>query len=172
MEKTHWLRFHCGRRISLDGVITGMDSSIEKIYHQISVIEWYDMGFYLEESEPIIGLGFIAYQNYINSSIYDKFETQVGKVEHYKKGEIIEGTNRTEVELIICLANYYKHRDDDNPLHGGTSSVLNEFGFKYGNEFDVFESPLIKGLEVLSVNYKLSEISQKVYDWRELLWTS
>ena len=51
--------------------IKGLSETIEILYNQVNEIDWYDGDWFMEESEPIYGLTFIAFQNYINGSIKD-----------------------------------------------------------------------------------------------------
>ena len=86
----------------------------------------------MEESEPIYGLAFIAFQNYINGSIND-FADSLKEKESYYKLELnsVEG-NRSKIELIIGLANYAKHKDEGTP-HKGTKDILDYFKLKYND---------------------------------------
>ncbi len=111
MTKTHWKR-HDHRVESLTLTIEGLEKSIIELRKKIEEIYWYDALWFIEEVEPIIGLSFIAFQNYINSSIYDRFETLTNQYDKYNLGKPIAKTGRTDIELIIAIANYFKHRDD------------------------------------------------------------
>ena len=62
-SKTHW-RYADYRAESLNQIITGLNSSIETLRKRIDVIDWYDGYWLLEETEPIFGIAFIAFQNY------------------------------------------------------------------------------------------------------------
>lgn len=166
MNKTHWLRYDHRLHI-LELVIEGLQESINQLHSQISKIEWYDSIWFLEEAEPIIGLSCIAYQNYINSSIYDKFENTHDKIEFYKRGSNNIENNRSEIELIIALANYYKHRDETGSLHKGTANVLSDLNL---DNFEDPETPIIKGFEILSNSWNFQDVTKKVADWRENLW--
>jgi hypothetical protein len=168
MKKTHYLRIDHRKKI-LELVISGLQNSIDELYSQISEVEWYDGGWFAEEVEPILGLSYIAYQNYINSSVYDKFGTVANKNEYYKKGDRNINGKRTEIELIIALANYYKHRDDDRDLHRGTDAVLIDLDLDYKKIYPE-ELPIIEGTNILSDSWKLGDITTIVTDWRESLW--
>ena len=74
------------------------------------------------------------------------------------------------IELIIGLANYFKHRDDKRDLNKGTSDILTDFGFKYFESVDVLDSPIFKGLEILSIEWKITELIEIVQEWRENIW--
>lgn len=165
----HWRRSDY-RIQSLTLTIEGLEKSILELENKLKEIEWYDGIWFLEEIEPIIGLSFIALQNYINSSIYDRFETLQNQYKKYKLGKLVNDTKRTEIELIIGIANYFKHRDDENDLRKGTSTVLLDCNLKINKDTDVSESPIIKGLELLTEKWSLSDLITIVDNWRENLW--
>ena len=155
---------------SLRLVIQGLDNSIAVIKDKLSCGGWYDGLWAQEESEPIYGLAFIAFQNYINSSIKDFAETSANKHEFYKKGQRLEGFEMTDIELIIALANYSKHLDDDGEFHPATKRTLDVFGLNTYKEVFVSESAILNGLDILHENWDLQEITQRVVSWRAELW--
>lgn len=116
-----------------------------------------------------MGLGFIAYQQYINSSIYDRFGSLNNKKDIYKLSKLLNG-KRTEIELIIALANYFKHRDDEHTLHPGTEAVLYDLNLNHKSIFEPEDLPIILGTEMLSGNFDLNIITMIVINWRESLW--
>lgn len=104
------------REKSLDMVINGLKEAVDKLHDFSKETPWYDALFLLEDSEHIFGLAFVAFQNYINTSIKDLTE-QGGKEQqhrYYRHGEVLSTFNHTRIELIICLANYIKHKEDDD----------------------------------------------------------
>ena len=169
MTKTHWNR-NDYRLESLTLTINGLEKSKTELEKKLKEIDWYDGLWFLEEVEPIIGLSFIAFQNYINSSIYDRFETLEMQNEKYKLGDLIEETGRTDIELIIGIANYFKHRDDHKELHKGTRNILTDFNLHFTKESDITNSAIIKGLEYFSEKWELINVIKIVRDWREKLW--
>lgn len=171
MEKTHYLR-HDYRKEILELIVAGFEVSVKELHKRMDQIEWYDGGWFVEEIEPILGLTYIAYQNYINSSIYDKFENLDNKLTLYKNGSKLINRKRTEIELIIAVANYYKHRDDSGTLHKGISNVLKDLELEYINIIEPEKLPVIKGIDLLSDSWNLKDITKKVTDWRESLWAN
>ena len=167
--KTHWRRVDY-RIISLHSIISGLEKSIIELENKKNEIEWYDALWLLEESEPIYGLAFIAFQNYINSSIFDRFESLDKQYLQYKKGNKINETGRTDIELIISIANYFKHKDHPKNLYGETPKILNDFNLPFGKEIDIVDSPIYKGLEILSKSWDLDIIINASEKWRENLW--
>ena len=163
--KTDWRKvdYRCE---SLNQIIKGLDSSILFLQTKIKEVHWYDGDWFLEETEPIYGLAFIAFQNYINGSIKDFFGN-INKAQYYKVKTNLNTFDRSSIELIISLANYSKHKDD-NELHKGTKDILESFKL---NDFDRIEnSPIFTDLTILSVNWKLSEVFEIVIDWRKKLF--
>ena len=154
---------------SLRVVIQALENLIYELKEKCNEVSCY-REFFVEESESICGIAFIALQNYVNSSVYDLYETLEKKEKKYKLGKKVNQTGRTSIELIIGLANYFKHRDDKREINKGTSSILTDFDFKYSNSVDVFDSPIFKGLEILSIEWKLTELIEVVQEWRENLW--
>lgn len=169
MTKTHWNR-HDFRLESLTLTIDGLEKSITELEKKLKEIDWYDGLWFLEEVEPIIGLSFIAFQNYINSSIYDRFETLEKQYEKYKLGNLIKETGRTDIELIIAIANYFKHRDDHRDLLKGTRDILTAFNLHFDKETDITNSAIIKGMNYFSEKWELTDVIKVVKDWREKLW--
>jgi len=150
--------------------ITGLENSISVLQTKFNQIEWYDGLWLLEESEPIFGLAFIAIQNYINSSIYDRFESLEKQYQIYKIGDKIEYSGRTKIELITAIANYFKHRDHPLDLKGETAKILTDFNLKFDKDVDITESPIFKGLDIFSESWDLKEIIRIPENWRENLW--
>ena len=170
MTKTHWRR-NDYRIESLKNTISGLEKSILELRKNVDEIEWYDALWFLEDSEPIYGLAFIAIQNYINGSVYDRFESLDKQYLKYKIGNEINGTGRTDIELIISLANYFKHRDHPQSLTGETAKILIDFNLQYDKEVDITNSPIFKGLEMLTKNGNLNAVIRAVESWREKLWS-
>ncbi|MHB9140821.1 MAG: hypothetical protein ACYC25_02980 [Paludibacter sp.] len=150
--------------------ITGLENSILVLKTKYNEIDWYDGLWLLEESEPIFGLAFIAIQNYINSSIYDRFESLEKQYLIYKIGDKIEDSGRTKIELIIAIANYFKHRDHPLDLKVETAKTLTNFNLKFDKDIDISESPVFKGLDIFSESWDLKKVLIIAENWREKLW--
>jgi len=170
ITKTHYLRID-HRAVSLDMTIKGLTETISVLRNQINEIHWYDKDWFMEESEHIYGLAFIAMQNYINGSIKD-FAGSLKKKESFYKLEHNPNINeRTRIELIIGLANYAKHKDEGTP-HRGTKETLDYFMLNYKNVTYLDNSPIFQGLSLLSTDWDLFEIKNYVTKWREFIWSS
>lgn len=169
MTNTHWKRTDF-RIEGLRNTIFGLENSILELKNKIDKIEWYDGLWLLEESEPIYGIAFIAIQNYINSCVFDRFESLEKQYLKYKIGNKIKDTGRTDIELIISIANYFKHRDHPQSLNGETPKILSDFNFQFDKDVNLTDSPIFKGLEIFSKNWELEIIIKAVEKWRERLW--
>ena len=170
MKGTHYLQVDYRSEI-LNLIISAFQRTTDELEQRMEDIYWYDGGWYLEDLEPVLGLAFIAYQNYINSSIYDRCASLEKKNEIYKKFSQKVNGKRTEIEVIIAIANYYKHRDDANDIHSGTSRVLNDVNLLYSKSIiEPEKRSIIEGTMLLCNDCNLSEITKKVTDWRKQLW--
>lgn len=166
-KKTHWLKADY-RSNSLHQIIAGLDNSIKSLTKKVEdETDWYDGLWFLEDSEPIYGLAFIAFQNYINGSIKDLYESTNDKTCYYKINPKLKSFEKSDIELIIGLANYIKHKDD-NKLHKGTQDILDCFNLKSTD--DIKKSPIFEGLSVLNEKWELFEIYNIVTKWRERLF--
>jgi len=119
----------------------------------------------LEETEPIYGLALIAFQNYIYNTINDVKSSRF--ITDKKYHEIYKGDR--QIELIIHLANYYKHRFDTDFERDKnyTYNFLKDSGLYNEKIYKIDESPIFKGLELLSPNWDLSEVLDIASNWRE-----
>ncbi|MDO9186887.1 MAG: hypothetical protein Q7W13_12815 [Bacteroidia bacterium] len=168
-KNTHWLR--CDYRVeSLFQIITGLDISIKILVKRMKAGGWYDGLWLREDCEPIYGLAFLAFQNYINLSIKDFSGETSNKIKYYKIEPNLKNFEKSSIELIIGLANYLKHRDEKE-LHKGTREILESFSLHFGNENNIDNSPIFDGLAILSEDWDLFEVLEIVKKWREKLWT-
>jgi len=166
---THYLR-NDFRSKSLYMIIDGLQKSISELEKNINEIHWYDGDWFREESEPIYGLAFIAFQNYIIGSIADIEGTTKTKHEYYKKDNVVNGFINTKIELIITLANYAKHRDER--LFDGTTTILDAFNLNYKDVIYLEEAAIFQGLGILDKDCNLFKVNEYVVNWRESLWLS
>jgi len=168
-ELTHWRRVDY-RVASLNIIIQGLNNSIEVLKEHIKEIHWYDGDWFLEESEPIYGLAFIAFQNYIYGSVKDVVDQTNEKINFYQLEPNVEGYSKSKIELIIGLANYAKHKDDGIP-HKGTKEILECFNLDYQDISYQDKSAIFQGLTILNKDWNLFEIKELVTNWREMIWT-
>lgn len=91
-----------------------------------------------------------------------KYKKKLYKIQHNNLNE-----KRTEIELIVALANYAKHKDEEK-LHKHTKEPIIDFGLiKDDKPCDFL---LLEGLSLLDKNSDLILVKEKVKTWREYLW--
>jgi hypothetical protein len=163
---THWRKFDF-RKTCLEFIIDGISESLRLLKQRIQNDPNYDGLFYFEDAEQVLGLAFIAFQSYINGSIYDLYNDLSNKEIFYKIVPKMEKSNRTKIELVISVANYFKHKDDSR-LHSATEKTLRDFNLI--DDSNPIKSPVIDALDILTLNYEIKEISEIVFDWRETLF--
>ena len=102
---------------------------IEEYEGRMQLEPWYDGDHFCQDAEEIFGLTLITFQNYINSSIYERkvggkpFDTTI---DFYEIGQKINNSSVTNIQLIIAISNYYKHRDHIKSLHQHTTEILDK----------------------------------------------
>ena len=166
----HWRR-HDYRIESLKCTINGLSHSISQLESQGEECSVYAETFFSEEVEPIYGLAIVALQQYINSSIFDLYETLKNKEKQYKQSDKYSNSGRTKIELIIGIANYFKHRDDIG-LNKGTAKILEDFKMNLDDLSENYYSPIFLGLEILTPNNRIEDLIAIVQEWREKLWVN
>lgn len=166
-SKTHW-RIHDFRKDCLEYIIEGISESLELLKQRTKNDPNYDGLFYFEDTEQVLGLAFVAFQSYINGSIYDLYHDLSQKEKYYKISHVIEKHNRTKIELVISISNYFKHKDD-NALHQATEKTLRAFNLI--DDSNPIRSPVVDSLEILTNKYELKEILEILFDWRKILFT-
>ncbi len=135
---------------------------------------------YADDTEHLVGIVFIILQNYINSSISDLFENDTRLYSKYSDDKTIINSKTTRIELIIAIANYYKHRDLSTKLHDYTVKPLVDLGIEYIEMYDDQNdkyihivgscSPVFKGFSRLSKSCEFIDLINIVSEWRENLW--
>ncbi|MCO5946620.1 hypothetical protein [Mucilaginibacter flavidus] len=168
-KKTHWRR-NDFRLKSLFMIVDGLQKSIKELEKNLTEIHWYDADWLMQETEPIYGLAFIAFQNYIIGSIADIDGTSQNKHAFFKKDRAIDGYAFTTIELITTLANYAKHKDEK--LLQGTTTILDGFKLNYKDVIYLDEAAIFQGLDILDKDWDLFKIQDYVTVWRESLWIS
>lgn len=164
----HYLR-HDYRIGPVKTIILALEGTISD-YKSFALEVGFDGITLLEDTEPILGIAFVTLQNYINSSIYDLDGNLARKEVLYKVGKGITSSKKTQIELIIGLANYFKHRDDNRSIHRGTRNILDSFGIDYSEDLDITRSPILQGMDTLDENWSLLKLIDIVEEWRETIW--
>lgn len=136
---------------------------------------------YEDDTEHLIGTVFIVLQNYINSSISDLYTEYKKLYLKYSSDKMVnEESTTTRIELIIALANYYKHRDLPTKLHKYTTDPLENLKLDYKEVYNLEKneyyykmgagSPIFNGFTLLSEEWELNDLIGIVSEWRENLW--
>lgn len=167
MENTnsHWLTGDY-RIEGLYHIISGLVNSIDSLKIRTEENEWCDRLCFLEDSEPVFGLAFIAFQNYINSTIKDFYGTTDYKTGYYRLDSNLGDFQKSRIELIVGLANYSKYKENQE-LHSEIKIILDCFGL---NSFDTIDqSPIFKGINLLDKDWDLFAVLNIVKGWRKIL---
>jgi len=121
----------------------------------------------LNDVELILGMSFITLQNYINSSIFDCCSTLKRQ---YEKYNLTKKNEKSNITLIVALANYYKHKDSPGDIFKETIRTLKYFNLSIDKNYDVVDSPILKGFDILSENNELNDLIEIVKEWRAELF--
>lgn len=153
-------------------------NELRKIVEENGIDLWDQI--YADDFEHIVGIVFIALQNYINSSINDLFPELEKLYTKYTIDEKILNSNTTRIELIISIANFYKHRDLHSELKKHTTKHLINLNIDYkvivDNEKDLWfhevgsSSPVYRGFSILSESWNFNDLLEIVSEWREGMW--
>jgi hypothetical protein len=151
---------------------------IKSICKSENYVNWDSV--YSDDLEDWVGGAFIFIQNYINSSISDLYPNLKEQYKIYNCDVKFYKTNISRIDLIIAIANYYKHRDSPPPLHKNTSKIFEILKIDYKenveNKNDQYSliiganSPIYSGFSFLSSNWDLEDIVVLVSEWREKMW--
>lgn len=176
----HYLRADSRIKI-IENLIKPFQSQLEYIFENSKKeghIYWDSV--YAEDTEHIVGTVFIILQNYINSSISDLYPELTKLYTKYEVDKKINNSNSTRIELIISIANYYKHRDLPTDLRKDTAKHFENLGIEYKYFYDSenskyfhkigADSPVFSGLSYLSDSWDFNDLIQIVSEWRENLW--
>jgi len=148
-------------------IIESFENTRVKLRKQIEASDWYSNEMYVTELELLLGMIFISLQNYINGTIMDWFPRLKDQHLKYNIGKKEE---KNRIELIIALANYYKHKDSSGNLYPNTMKALEYYNLSTDKDADIVNSPILKGFELLSENWKIDNLVDIVKLWRKELW--
>ena len=167
----------------LHHVIVGIGAGLAEIRGRMDDEEWFDGLHAREEAEPLLGLGFVAFQTYAVGTVSDLNEVRVdgGKTklkdyECYARDPVKVNGMATRLELINSAANYFKHHDQwPEPWPTNTKAKdkkerdiartvhgLGLVGITQETEF-----PCIQIVELLcGTSWELIVVHQIVKEWR------
>jgi hypothetical protein len=155
----------------LEQIVAGIDAAIAAVRERmdsegIDGLEGRDL------AEFMLGLGFVAFQNYAIKTwtdlniIRDGFgKPPVDKLACYRCDQFtVKQNGPTRIELINAAANYFKHHDEwsqwpDNE----TTRTLSRVGITQQSEF-----PCIEAVRIFcGDSWRLMVLHQIVREWRE-----
>ena len=165
----------------IKGIINPFQIQLDKIAEICKMDNYiYWDSVYADDFEDFAGTVFIILQNYINSSISDLFENSLKFHDIYILDKKVNNSQTTRIELIIAIANYYKHRDLPEKLHPKTVKPFNDLNIKYQEIYDEqsqkhyhivgSRSPVFEGFSILSELWNFNDLIDIVTDWRENMW--
>lgn len=206
-RKHHYLETD-NYKSNLEFLIEGIEYSINRIvqYNKEATDGLLDLEI---ELEGAYGLALIAMQNYINLTLVDCFtasninsDTPKEKLHMYKeklrtfsqeayKNDYMYESGETKVQLIVALANSYKHRNDlelyidkiysnkeltlsesekyKKGYNQNTSDVLNAFNLLESDDWEIY--PVINGMKILDNDFNLRNIINHLLNsWRPRMW--
>lgn len=206
-RKHHYLETD-NYKSNLEFLIEGIEYSINRIvqYNKEATDGLLDLEI---ELEGAYGLALIAMQNYINLTLVDCFiasninsDTPKEKLHTLKeklrtfsqeayKNDYMYESGETKVQLIVSLANSYKHRNDlelyidkiysnkeltlsesekdKKGYNPNTSDVLNAFNLLESDDWGIY--PVINGMEILDKDFNLQNIINHLLNsWRPRMW--
>jgi hypothetical protein len=103
----------------LKHVVVGIDAGLAAIEAQIGDPEWYDGVHACDDAEPLLGLGFVAFQTYAVGAVADlnrirasRRKPKKNKLDCYSCDPVTLRGGVTRIQLVHAVANYFKHHDE------------------------------------------------------------
>jgi hypothetical protein len=160
----------------LEHVVVGIDAGLASIEAQIGDPEWYDGVHACDDAEPLLGLGFVAFQTYAVRAVADLNRIRArhrkpkkNKLDCYSCDPVTLRGRVTRIQLVHAVANYFKHhdewsrwptRDKDQGFHD--TQILASVGITQKTEH-----PCIEATNLLcGTGWKMIVIHQIVQEWR------
>jgi hypothetical protein len=160
----------------LEHVVVGIDAGLASIQAQIGDPEWYDRLHACDDAEPLLGLGFVAFQTYalgtvedLNRIRADHAKPKMDKHDCYSCDPITFKEGVTRIQLISAIANYFKHHDEwsrwptskkDKGFHD--TQTLARVEIKQETEH-----PCVEATKLLcGTSWKMIVLRQIVQEWR------
>jgi hypothetical protein len=159
----------------LKHVVGGINAALAGIEAQIGDPEWYDGLHACDDAEPLLGLGFVAFQTYALGTVQDlnriltrHWKREKDKHKYYCCDPIVLKGGVTRMQLINAVANYFKHHDEWSRW-----PTLKDRGF---NDAQVLarvgitektEHPCIEATNLLCcTSWNMIVVHQIVLEWR------
>lgn len=160
----------------LRDVMAGFERGLKRIHRRLEEQSWYDGGHAMDDSEPLLGMAFVAAQVYVEGTIGDVWRMRhangPSNTEASKKFKtecrardvaLIPGVTR--IQLIDATANYYKHCEGVSGSWPGTARTLARVGITADSEY-----PCVRATELLcGKEWRLRVLCNVVTDWRAVV---
>jgi len=162
----------------LHDIIVGIEAGLEAIRGRMGDEEGFDGLFAVERAEPVLGLGFVALQNYalsawtdLNHIRNDYGKPPIDKLDCYRCDLIPTAPGAPRIEAINAIANYFKHQSEWSQSQwpvNETTRTLNRMGITPATEF-----PCVKATGLLcGEGGKLIVLHQVVREWRRHIFNA
>lgn len=154
----------------LEDIIVGIDAALAAVRERLEA-EKTDGLDALGHAEPILGLGFVAFQGYALGTWADLNRIRqaagrppVDKLACYKSDPItVKQNGPTRIELINAAANCFKHRDEwSHWPPSETTRTLSRVGITQQSGFPCIEAARI----FCGDSWQLVVLHQVVREWR------
>lgn len=165
---------------TLEYVVVGIDADLAAIDTRIGNPEWYDGGHALDDVEPLLGLGLVAFQTYAAGTVSDlnqirrsRGKTALTKRHCYNHDSAKVNGVVTRIQLINSAANYFKHHDEwDLWPTGKQIGAQDVKNLALLGITQRTEHPCIKAVELLSgTSWKMIVVHQIVREWRAYIFS-
>lgn len=160
-------------------VMSGLDAALRTIRN--SFREFPDPDFVNEPADHLMGLSFVAIQNYLMEVplILRDYKGDPSVTNPPMKdllrdhGDLVAGTTLRQMEAVWSLANYWKHRDEwdrdwtkqaaTHNLSAATIAVLSQLGILAATDY-----PMLEGADRLGVEWwtTLTPLLEMASVWR------
>jgi len=175
-EKVYHYSFEPDERfIGLEVMFKAFNKALKVFVNKGEKYSGYYADFYFDETELIYGVILLSLQNYINKSCADFLEVELLQCKEafqlYAKGSKAVICEVTQIQLIIALANYFKHKEGKAKLKKHTIEPLRKadllkFSEKVDSECE--DTLIIEGLFLLIKDIRdVSGLLQIVKEWRK-----
>jgi len=168
-ELTHWITsFRINYLTRTLDKLQELLADHEEMYQTAG---WYDETFLFEDQEETLGFAFVACQVFISGCIADSLgRTDKTAISQDDKARIMKNDlqfkgQRTKIELINAVANYYKHKDEGEPS-GSTKKILDAY------QLLTKEFPINEAFTLITENEELQTLSEYLLNWRNHLFNS
>ena len=159
----------------LHNIVVAIDAGLAVVSAQAESEELDGLTAF-EHSEPLLGLGFVAFQNYalgawtdLNHVRKHSGKPPVNKLDCYKTDSMAIVPGATRIEAINATANYFKHNEEWSQWPANeTTRTLNRMGITHSTEFPCAETMRL----FCGDRWRLIILHQVVREWREHIFNT